>query len=178
MLDKQYLRGFTIENHFEDEYLYHIPAIRHLPQFSFKKPVTFFVGENGSGKSTLLEALAVQCGFNAEGGTRNIRFATSETHSSLYHSMKVVRSIPFPSDGFFYAQRAFTTWPQRLTVWTKSASAGQTTVKAFLSAIMVANPCMNSPTEKAFCLLCSIVFTAKASFFWMNQRQHFPPPGR
>lgn len=32
-------------------------------------PITFFVGENGSGKSTLMEALAVACGFNAEGGT-------------------------------------------------------------------------------------------------------------
>ena len=32
---------------------------------------TFPCGENGTGKSTLLEAVAVACGFNAEGGTRN-----------------------------------------------------------------------------------------------------------
>ena len=36
--------------------------------------VTGFLGPNGSGKSTLLEAIAVACGFHAEGGSRNFRF--------------------------------------------------------------------------------------------------------
>ena len=52
-------------------------------ELRFDRPVTFLVGENGSGKSTLLEAIAVACGFNPEGGTRNFRFATRETHSEL-----------------------------------------------------------------------------------------------
>jgi predicted ATPase len=102
-----YLQGFTINGGFQEDYLNHIPALKALHEFHFKKPVTFFVGENGTGKSTLLEALAIQCGFNAEGGTRNFSFATNETHSSLYHSMKVIRSIPFPSDGFFLRAESF-----------------------------------------------------------------------
>jgi predicted ATPase len=45
--------------------------------------VTVLVGNNGSGKSTVVEALAVACGFNAEGGSRNLRFETHGTHSEL-----------------------------------------------------------------------------------------------
>ncbi len=69
--------------------------------------MTFLVGENGSGKSTLLEALAIHCGFNPEGGTKNFNFSTNETHSSLYKNLKVSRSIPFPSDGFFLRAESF-----------------------------------------------------------------------
>ena len=36
-----------------------VPAIETLPELTFDRPVTIFVGENGSGKSTLLEALAI-----------------------------------------------------------------------------------------------------------------------
>jgi predicted ATPase len=45
--------------------------------------VTVLAGNNGSGKSTVVEALAVACGFNAEGGSRNLRFETHGTHSEL-----------------------------------------------------------------------------------------------
>lgn len=107
MLKRQYLLSFTIDDHYEEEYLGRVPAIRYLNSFTFKKPVTFFVGENGSGKSTLLEALAVCCGFNAEGGTRNFNFSTRESHSSLYKSMHIARSMPFPSDGFFLRAESY-----------------------------------------------------------------------
>lgn len=43
--------------------------------------VTFPVGENGSGKSTLLEAIATAWGLNPEGGTRNFRFTTFDSHA-------------------------------------------------------------------------------------------------
>jgi predicted ATPase len=46
--------------------------------------VTFVIGENGSGKSTLLEAIAIAWGFNPEGGTKNFRFQTRGSHSSLH----------------------------------------------------------------------------------------------
>jgi predicted ATPase len=107
MISRPYLQSFLINSNFEEEYLNKIPALQNLNHFAFKKPVTFLVGENGSGKSTLLEALAIHCGFNPEGGTRNFNFSTNETHSSLYKNLKVSRSIPFPSDGFFLRAESF-----------------------------------------------------------------------
>lgn len=65
------------------------------------------MGENGTGKSTLLEAMAVACGFNAEGGTRNFNFSTQETHSALYRHMTVVKGVKRPKDGFFLRAESF-----------------------------------------------------------------------
>jgi predicted ATPase len=45
-------------------YPFNIPVINETPELTFRKPVTFFVGENGSGKSTLLEAITRKCGIN------------------------------------------------------------------------------------------------------------------
>ncbi|QDV25502.1 AAA family ATPase [Aureliella helgolandensis] len=61
-----------------EHYEFQIPALREFSKLDLHPQVTFFVGENGSGKSTLLEALAIACGLNAEGGSRNMQF---ETHS-------------------------------------------------------------------------------------------------
>ena len=58
------------------EYPYTVPALAGFSGLRFRRPVTFIVGENGMGKSTLLEAIAVKAGFNAEGGSKNFRFAT------------------------------------------------------------------------------------------------------
>lgn len=69
-------------------------------------PVTFLVGENGSGKSTLLEAIAVSCGFNAEGGTRNFTFSTRATHSELGEYITVAKRR-YPRDGFFLRAESF-----------------------------------------------------------------------
>ncbi|MBE6902477.1 MAG: ABC transporter ATP-binding protein [Ruminococcaceae bacterium] len=88
----------------EDSYLNSIPAVEWLAdeyELAFNKPVTFFVGENGTGKSTLLEAIAVGCGFNPEGGTRNFSFSTNATHSELCDHLTVSRGIYRPKDGFF-----------------------------------------------------------------------------
>lgn len=89
-----------------DDYPFCIPAIRHLKQLKFHPKVTFFVGENGSGKSTLLEAIAVKYGFNAEGGSKNLRFATAETHSSLSEYIRLERNA-YPTDGFFLRAESF-----------------------------------------------------------------------
>jgi predicted ATPase len=56
-----------------DAYPFSLSAVRGLDVLPLHPRVTFFVGENGSGTSTLLEAIAVSCGFNAEGGTKNFR---------------------------------------------------------------------------------------------------------
>ena len=92
----------------EDSYLNAIPAVGWLRDHRLKldAPVTFLVGENGSGKSTLLEALAVACGFNAEGGTRNFTFSTRSTHSELGRYVTVARRR-YPRDGFFLRAESF-----------------------------------------------------------------------
>ena len=93
-----YLRGVEkrpVEGEAED-YAFRIPAIARLGRLEFRRSVTFFVGENGSGKSTLLEAIAVAWGFNPEGGSRNFRFASRDTHSGLYKALRLVRSPEIP----------------------------------------------------------------------------------
>ncbi len=67
-----------------DCYPFSLAAVRPLEKLEFHPAVTFFIGENGSGKSTLLEAIAVACGFNAEGGSKNFRFGTRDSHSELH----------------------------------------------------------------------------------------------
>ena len=73
----------------------------------FTAPVTFFVGENGSGKSTLLEAMAIACGFNPEGGTRNYRFSTFDSHSELSAAVRVIRGVRRERHGYFLRAESF-----------------------------------------------------------------------
>jgi len=89
------------------EYPFNLPAIRNLNVLSFHPKVTFIVGENGSGKSTILESIAVEFGFNAEGGTRNFNFSSRATHSDLNQYIKVVKGIKRPRDGFFFRAESF-----------------------------------------------------------------------
>ena len=86
---------------------YTIPSIFQLKELRFDKPVTFFVGENGSGKSTLLEAIAVNLGLNAEGGSRNFNFRTTESHSQLYENLKIIRGHKRPKDSYFLKAESF-----------------------------------------------------------------------
>jgi predicted ATPase len=90
-----------------DSYLNGIPAIRSMEELTFHAPVTFFAGENGSGKSTLLEAVAVASGFNPEGGTRNYRFGTRDTHSELNESIRMVRGYRKIPWGYFFRAESF-----------------------------------------------------------------------
>ena len=82
MVGGQLIREVVIDWSRVDEgsYLRGISAISGVERIGFGHSVTFFVGENGSGKSTLLEAIAIACGFNPEGGTRNYSFSTYDSH--------------------------------------------------------------------------------------------------
>lgn len=51
-------------------YPFNIPSLRVTLELTFRRPVTFFVGENGSGKSTLLEAITRTCGVHIWGKPR------------------------------------------------------------------------------------------------------------
>ena len=87
----------------EQSYLKGLPVVQYLckhPRLVLDADVTMLVGENGTGKSTLLEAVAVACGFNPEGGSRNFNFSTNATHSELHKCLRVVRRA-YPKDGYF-----------------------------------------------------------------------------
>ncbi|PGA74564.1 AAA family ATPase [Bacillus pseudomycoides] len=99
-LQKEHIPNFSV-------YPYCLPAIRTLQSLDFHPNVTFIIGENGTGKSTLLEALAIALGFNAEGGTKNFRFATHDSHSSLHKYIRVAKSVATPKDGFFLRAESF-----------------------------------------------------------------------
>src|SRR3954453_10693848 len=86
---------------------YTLPAVRHLTTLAFHPKVTFLVGENGSGKSTLLEAVAVACGLNPEGGSRNFNFATRSSHSPLDECVRLAKTLAFPRDSYFLRAESF-----------------------------------------------------------------------
>ena len=77
-------------------YPYELPVVQFLEKLEFARSATFFVGENGTGKSTLLEAIAVQYGFNPEGGSRNFNFETRPTHSQLEKSIRLSKGYKKP----------------------------------------------------------------------------------
>ena len=104
-----HIKGFQIDWDVieTDSYLQKIESIAGLDQLEFHKGITFFVGENGSGKSTLLEAIAVAYGFNPEGGTRNYKFSTYDSHSELCNAMRLIKGIHKPGWGCFLRAESF-----------------------------------------------------------------------
>ena len=106
----QYLRSIQLKRENIEsfsKYPFCLAAIKHLSSLEFHPNVTFIVGENGTGKSTILEAVAIVCGFNAEGGTRNFNFTTSDTHSRLHNYIKLIKGIKTAKDGFFLRAESF-----------------------------------------------------------------------
>ena len=104
-----HIRGLTIDWNkiTPSSYLRKIPSISGLDKLDFNKSITFFVGENGSGKSTLLEAIAVEYGFNPEGGTRNYRFSTFDSHSELCDAIRLIKGASKSRWGYFLRAESF-----------------------------------------------------------------------
>lgn len=90
-----------------DSYVRNIESVRNLEELVFSCPITFFVGENGSGKSTLLEAIAIAAGFNPEGGTKNYRFSTHDSHSELCDALRLTKGYKKPGWGYFLRAESF-----------------------------------------------------------------------
>jgi predicted ATPase len=93
-----------------DAYPFTVPAIASLERLVLESRLTFFVGENGSGKSTLLEAIALSCGFGAEGGSPNFSAETTPSASAvrpltdalrLSWSKKLKRGFFLRAESFF-----------------------------------------------------------------------------
>jgi predicted ATPase len=99
-----FMRG-RVENW--DVHPFTVPVVRALDHLSLEQPVTFLVGENGSGKSTLLEAIAIAWGLNPEGGSRDLRFATRESHSDLHTYLRLTRGVHRAGDQFFLRAESF-----------------------------------------------------------------------
>lgn len=89
------------------KYPFNIPAVRAIEELELHPKATFFVGENGSGKSTLVEAIAMLAGFNAEGGSKNFKFSTRSSESSLHTAMRLVRGARREKGGFFLRAESF-----------------------------------------------------------------------
>lgn len=108
-MKNQFIQGLTIDwaKINMDSYLRRIDAIKDVHTLTFKKPVTFFVGENGSGKSTMLEAIAVAYGFNPEGGTKNYSFSTYDSHSELCDAITIIKGVHRPRFGYFLRAESF-----------------------------------------------------------------------
>lgn len=113
MINEQYIISFELLeekiNSFK-EYPFNLPVIKHLKKvekIELHKNITFFIGENGTGKSTLLEALAIQYGFNPEGGSKNFNFSTQNTHSSLSDVIRIAKGVKKPQDSYFLRAESF-----------------------------------------------------------------------
>lgn len=109
LAEKPYLRSLKIlkEDIEIEKYPFNIPAIQRINDINFHPDVTFLVGENGIGKSTLMEALAINLGFNAEGGNKNVNFKTKNTSSILYKHMKLIKNYKKPKEGYFLRAESF-----------------------------------------------------------------------
>lgn len=94
-----------IEN--KNEYPFNLPVVNFLEKIDFHKNVTFLVGENGTGKSTLMEAIALNYGFNPEGGSKNFNFSTKNSHSLLGKHIRLAKGTKKPKDGFFLRAETF-----------------------------------------------------------------------
>ena len=91
----------------KDSYLRRIDPIAGIQRVDFERAVTCFVGENGTGKSTLLEAMAVNYGFNPEGGTVNYSFSTFDSHSELCNNIQLFKGPIKARWGYFLRAESF-----------------------------------------------------------------------
>lgn len=109
-------------------YPYNIPSIVNLNELEFRKSVTFITGENGSGKSTLVEAIAINAGFNPEGGSRNFNFRTQDSHSNLFNHLKLSWSSR-NKDGFFLRAESYYNFASNMDAL--DAEPGGTPIKQY-----------------------------------------------
>jgi predicted ATPase len=106
------------------EFPFTLPFAR--PQFGleFRERVTMFVGENSTGKSTLLEAIAGHCGFGAQGGTRDHRFAGADSSDGLEAALRFAW-LPKVTRGFFLRAESFFNWAGWIDQVSPGSDAGR-----------------------------------------------------
>ena len=112
-------------------YPFNIPCIQNFQKLTFHPKVTYLIGENGMGKSTLLEAIAVSLGFNAEGGSRNMKFDTRPTHSDLHNYLRISKGIHRMKDGYFLRGESFYNVASEIDELDIDPLAGPTIIKSY-----------------------------------------------
>lgn len=85
-----------------------IPAVAALigGGVTFKRPITFLLGENGSGKSTIIEAIAEAYGLDVRGGHAGRRYSSELDRGALGQVLEVRLALEVPQSrrrhkGFF-----------------------------------------------------------------------------
>ena len=105
-----YLRSIELDQTQKRDYKKYPFNISILNTGSFsmelESPLTIIVGENGSGKSTLLEAIALACGFNPSGGSRNNFYESISTESELQNHLNLIWNLKL-NKGFFFRAETF-----------------------------------------------------------------------
>lgn len=90
-----------------DRYPFNLPILqRGKLRLRFTKRITIVVGENGCGKSSLLEAIAVQCGFNLAGGSRDHLYARDQAQATFASVLRLAW-MPRVRTGFFMRAESF-----------------------------------------------------------------------
>lgn len=161
-MNEQFIQGLSIDWSKIDShsYLRKIEALKKMERLDFTNPITFFVGENGSGKSTLLEAIAISYGFNPEGGTKNYRFSTYDSHSDLCNAMRLSKGYRSAKWGYFLRAESFYNVAHR---------------KKNIPILPIhRSVSMKSHMVKASLLWHRINYAQMAFIFLTSQKQHFP----
>jgi len=110
LVNNQFIQSVSIDASGADmgSYPFNVPAVKHCSNIVLNKKITFLIGDNGMGKSTLIESLAVYFGLNPEGGSRNIRYTTRDSHSDLKKHLHIV-GFGRPTHGYFLRAESFYT---------------------------------------------------------------------
>lgn len=108
--DSQYIKFVNVKEELipsYEGYPFNLPVMTNFHEIVFHPNVTYMVGENGMGKSTLLEAIAINLGFNPEGGTLNFNFSNYDSHSNLHEYLRLAKGANRAKDSFFFRAESF-----------------------------------------------------------------------
>ena len=163
-MDRSVMRSFDLQRDWVEDwniYPFNIPAIQSLSRLPLHPKVTYLVGENGSGKSTLIEAMAQAAGCNPEGGSRNLRYETRPSHSTLGRYVKLVNEMGprGMKDAFFLRAESFY----------NTATAIEETEKVPDFDTTAAERCTNNRTENPFSPRFKIDSARTVSTFSMSR---------
>jgi len=114
-----FLKDVTIlSSKFPDRQVYpfNLQVLQQTPRFTFRRPVTFFVGENGSGKSTLLTAITRRCGIHIWRG-HDGRRVDNNPYEDQFHRWIEVSWNRGPVPGSFFASQMFQNFSKILDEW-------------------------------------------------------------